>query len=55
MKNSIMTVNTKAGIDTERVTNSDKFPNLNEVFICKICYDFDKCNRLYRIWEYISL
>jgi hypothetical protein len=38
MKNSIMTVNTKAGIDPERVTNSDKFPNLNEVLICKICY-----------------
>jgi hypothetical protein len=33
-----MTVNTKAGIDPERVTNADRFPNLNEVLICKICY-----------------
>jgi hypothetical protein len=38
MKNSIMTVNTKAGIDPERVVNIEKFPNLNEVLTCKICF-----------------
>jgi hypothetical protein len=39
MKNSLMIVNSKAGIDPKRVLNSDKFTALNEVLTCRICFN----------------
>jgi hypothetical protein len=34
-----MTINSKAGIIPHRILNQDKFTKLNEVLICKICFN----------------